>query len=330
MSKASEKRYDAMLYRRCGNSGLKLPVISLGLWQNFGADVPYETSRAMLCHAFDMGITHFDLANNYGRPYGSAELTMGRVLREELHAYRDELIISTKAGWDMWQGPYGDGGSRKYLMASLNQSLKRLGVDYVDVFYSHREDPETPMEETMGALADAVKQGKALYVGISQYSPQNTKKAARILREMGVPCLIHQPSYNMLNRWTEEDGLFDVLEEEGIGCIAFSVLHQGFLSGKYLRGIPEQSRAAQVHSTCGSDFINEKDLKRVQALAELAANRGQSLSQMAIAWVLRRKHVTSALIGARSIEQITENIGAIKHLDFTVQELEMIEEILNN
>ncbi len=330
MSKASEKRYDAMLYRRCGNSGLKLPVISLGLWQNFGADVPYETSRAMLCHAFDMGITHFDLANNYGRPYGSAELTMGKVLREELHAYRDELIISTKAGWDMWPGPYGDGGSRKYLTASLNQSLKRLGVDYVDVFYSHREDPETPLEETMGALADAVKQGKALYVGISQYSPQNTKKAARILREMGVPCLIHQPSYNMLNRWTEEDGLFNVLEEEGIGCIAFSVLHQGFLSGKYLKGIPEHSRAAQVHSTCGSDFINKTDLKRVQALAELAANRGQSLSQMAIAWVLRGKHVTSALVGARSIEQITENIGAIKHLDFTVQELEIIEEILNS
>lgn len=327
---ASQNRYSAMPYRRCGQSGLKLPAISLGLWQNFGADVPFSTSRAMLCRAFDLGVTHFDLANNYGKPYGSAELTLGRALREDFHAHRDELIISTKAGWDMWEGPYGDGGSRKYLTASLDQSLKRLGVDYVDIFYSHREDPETPLEETMGALADAVKRGKALYVGISQYSPKSTKKAARILKEMGVPCLIHQPSYNMLNRWVEDDGLLDVLAEEGMGCIAFSVLHQGFLSGKYLKGVPEHSRAAQTNSTCGNGFINQTDLNRVRLLAEIAANRGQSLSQMAIAWVLRGGRVTSALVGARSVEQIAENAGAIRHLDFTAEELAAIDKILHS
>lgn len=328
MYTASQNRYNIMPYRRCGNSGLKLPAISLGLWQNFGADVPFESSRAMLRHAFDLGVTHFDLANNYGKPYGSAEITLGKVLREDLHTHRDELIISTKAGWDMWPGPYGDGGSRKYLTASLDQSLKRLGVDYVDIFYSHREDAETPLEETMGTLADAVKRGKALYVGVSQYSPERTKEAARILREMGVPCLIHQPSYNMFNRWVEKDGLLNVLKSEGMGCIAFSVLHQGFLSGKYLKGIPEHSRAAQLQSTCGDNFINQEDLNRVRALAEIAANRGQSLSQMAIAWVLRGERVTSALVGARSIGQITENIEAVRNLDFTQQELEAIHKIL--
>lgn len=323
-----EERYDSMTYRRCGRSGLKLPLISLGLWQNFGANVPYETSRAMLCRAFDSGITHFDLANNYGKPFGSAEETMGRALRSDFKPYRDELVISTKAGWDMWQGPYGNFGSRKHLLASLDQSLKRMGLDYVDIFYSHREDPETPLEETMGALATAVKSGKALYAGISQYSPESTRRAAKLLRSMGVPCLIHQASYNMLQRWTETRGLFPVLEEEGMGCIAFSVLHQGFLSGKYLNGVPAGSRASQKNSTCGDGFINAKDLETVRLLSEIAQGRGQSLSQMAVSWVLRSEKVTSALIGARTLEQLDENIAAAQNTSFTDDELAAIEKIL--
>lgn len=328
MYSPNEKRYDEMPYRRCGKSGLKLPAVSLGFWQNFGGDSPFEKSREMICRAFDLGITHFDLANNYGRPYGSAEETFGRVLEKDLKAHRDEMIISTKAGWDMWPGPYGDNGSRKYLLASLDQSLKRMGLEYVDIFYSHREDPETPLEETMGALSSAVKQGKALYVGISQYSPENTRRAAEILRAMGTPCLIHQPSYNMLSRSRVEGGLLDVLQDEGIGCIAFSVLHQGFLSGKYLGGVPSDSRAGKANSTCAEGFINERDLKKVRALKEIADERSQTLSQLAISWVLRGERVTSALIGARSAAQIEENVGAIKNLDFTKEELARIDEIL--
>lgn len=325
---AQKDRYNAMPYRRCGESGLKLPMISLGLWQNFGADTPYEISRNMLCRAFDLGITHFDLANNYGKPYGTAEETMGRLLRSDFKPYRDELILSTKAGWDMWPGPYGNFGSRKHLLASLDQSLQRLGVDYVDIFYSHREDPETPLEETMGALAAAVKSGKALYAGISQYSPASTKQAASILRKMGVPCLIHQASYNMFQRWTETQGLFPVLEEEGMGCIAFSVLHQGFLSGKYLHGIPSGSRASQENSTCGKDFLNADNKEKAALLNEIAASRGQSLSQMAIAWVLRSPKVTSALIGARTVAQIEENTAAIQNVAFSEEELCIIETVL--
>lgn len=323
-----ENRYSSMTYRRCGRSGLKLPLISLGLWQNFGANVPYETSRAMLCRAFDSGITHFDLANNYGKPYGSAEETMGRALRNDFKPYRDELVISTKAGWDMWPGPYGDFGSRKYLLASLDQSLKRLGLDYVDIFYSHREDPETPLEETMGALATAVKSGKVLYVGISQYSPESTRRAAQILKSMGVPCLIHQASYNMLNRWTETQGLFSALEDEGMGCIAFSVLHQGFLSGKYQNGIPSDSRASQKNSTCGEGFINAEDLEKVRLLGEIAQSRGQTLSQMAVSWVLRSERVTSALVGARTLAQFEENVAAAQNIAFADDELTAIEKIL--
>jgi L-glyceraldehyde 3-phosphate reductase len=316
-------RYDSMPYRRCGRSGLKLPAVSLGLWNNFGDDRPIETCRAILRRAFDRGITHFDLANNYGPPPGSAELTFGRVLREDLAAYRDELVVSTKAGYDMWPGPYGEWGSRKYLLASLDQSLARMGLEYVDIFYSHRLDPDTPLEETLGALDTAVRHGKALYAGISSYSGERTIEAVRILRELGTPLLIHQPSYSLLNRWIERD-LLDVLDEEGVGCIAFSPLGQGMLTDKYLNGIPEDSRAAQG-TFLKREYLSEENLARVRALNEIAAGRGQSLAQMAIAWTLRDPRVTSALIGASSIEQLEDSLGALERLDFTDHELTQID-----
>jgi L-glyceraldehyde 3-phosphate reductase len=320
---AAPDRYDSMQYRRCGRSGLKLPAISLGLWQNFGADRPLEHSRAILRRAFDLGITHFDLANNYGPPYGSAEETFGRILAQDLRPYRDELIVSTKAGYDMWDGPYGDWGSRKYLLASLDQSLHRMGLDYVDIFYSHRADPDTPLEETMGALHTAVQQGKALYAGISSYSPQRTEQAARVLRDLGTPLTIHQPSYSMLNRWIE-DGLLDVLEREGIGCIVFSPLAQGMLTTKYLDGVPEDSRAAR-DGTFSPDMLTEENLDHVRALNEIAGRRGQSLAQLALAWTLRDPRVTSTLIGASSVEQLEQNVAALERLEFDDEELAEID-----
>ncbi|MGZ8648403.1 MAG: L-glyceraldehyde 3-phosphate reductase [Solirubrobacteraceae bacterium] len=316
---AAENRYDAMPYRRCGRSGLHLPAVSLGLWHNFGDDAPLETQRAVLRRAFDRGVTHFDLANNYGPPYGSAEVNFGRILREDLLPYRDELIISTKAGYDMWPGPYGEWGSRKYVLASLDQSLRRMELDYVDIFYSHRFDPDTPLEETMGALDTAVRQGKALYAGISSYSAARTAEAARILRELGTPLLIHQPSYSLLNRWIEED-LLDVLGDEGIGCIVFSPLAQGMLTDKYLNGVPKDSRAAEGDSLT-SDMLDEQTLEHVKALNEIASGRGQSLAQMAIAWTLRDPRVTSALIGARTVSQLEDSLGALRALDFSDEEL---------
>jgi L-glyceraldehyde 3-phosphate reductase len=316
-------RYDATPYRRCGRSGLQLPAISLGLWHNFGDEQPLEQQRAVLCHAFDRGITHFDLANNYGPPAGSAETNFGRIMREDLRPYRDELVISTKAGYDMWPGPYGEWGSRKYLLASLDQSLARMGLDYVDIFYSHRFDPDTPLEETMGALDTAVRQGKALYAGISSYSAARTEEAALILREMGTPLLIHQPSYSLLNRWIEED-LLDVLGQEGIGCIVFSPLAQGMLTDKYLDGIPPQSRAAEGRFLT-ADMLDEKTLAHVRALNEPARSRGQSLAQMAVAWTLRDPRVTSALVGARSVAQLDDTLGALERLDFTDDELAEID-----
>src|SRR5665648_527507 len=321
---AHESRYDSMQYRRCGQSGLKLPAISLGLWQNFGGDHPFEASRAIVTRAFDLGVTHFDLANNYGPPYGSAEETFGRILRKDLAAYRDELIVSTKAGWDMWPGPYGDWGSRKYLLASLDQSLRRMGLDYVDIFYSHRLDPETPLEETMGALDSAVRQGKALYVGISSYSPAKTREAAAILRRLGTPCLIHQPSYSMLNRWIEDE-LLDVVEEEGIGVIAFSPLAQGMLTDKYLNGIPEDSRAAKAGSLKHS-FLSEQNLDRIRNLGRIAQRRGQTLAQMALAWCLRDRRVTSVLFGASSIKQLEDNVAMLNNLQFEDEELKEIDQ----
>jgi len=323
---AAAHRYEAMTYRRCGRSGLQLPLLSLGLWHNFGDATPLGTQRDMVCAAFDLGITHFDLANNYGPPYGSAELNFGRILREDLQAHRDELVVSTKAGWDMWPGPYGQGGgSRKYVLASLDQSLRRLGVDYVDIFYSHRFDPDTPLDETMGALSAAVQQGKALYVGISSYSAGKTRESAALLRGWKVPCLIHQPSYNMLNRWIER-GLLDALETEGIGCIAFTALAQGLLTDKYLGGIPKDARVNRPGG--GSllrEHLSEENLSRVRALAEIAKARGQSLAQMALAWVLRDPRVTSTLIGASSVEQIRENVGALANLRFSTDELREID-----
>lgn len=329
MYTANETRYDRMPYRRCGKSGLKLPAMSLGLWQNFGDYVPYLTCREMILSAFDSGITHFDLANNYGPPHGSAETTFGRVLREDLAPYRDELIISTKAGYYMYPGPYGEYGSRKYLVASLDQSLKRMGLDYVDIYYSHRYDPDTPLEETMGALADCVKQGKALYAGISNYGPAETKRAAEILKEQGVPLLIHQPNYSMLDRWIE-NGLLDVLEEEGAGCIVFSPLAQGFLTGKYLNGIPADSRVAKEHMGGGAitaDAITAEKIEKVRRLNEIAEARGQTMAQMALSWVLRGP-VTSVIIGASRLAQIEENLKALDRLDFSEEELAAIEEIL--
>ena len=321
---AAPDRYDSMVYNRCGASGLKLPAVSLGLWHNFGADRPLETSRAILRRAFDLGITHIDLANNYGPPYGSAESTFGRLVREDLRPYRDELVISTKAGYDMWPGPYGEWGSRKYLLASLDQSLGRMGLDYVDIFYSHRFDPETPIEETMGALDTAVRQGKALYAGISSYSPAMTEEAARILRDLGTPLLIHQPSYSMLNRWIE-DGLLDVLGDLGVGCIVFSPLAQGMLTDRYLDGIPADSRAAQ-RTSLDPAMITDEALAHIRALNEIARARGQSLAQMALAWTLRDPRVTSTLIGASSVAQLEANVGALDRLDFSDDELEAIEE----
>ena len=318
-----ESRYERMPYRRCGRSGLKLPAITLGLWQNFGDDRPLATSRAMIRRAFDLGITHFDLANNYGPPYGSAEINFGRIFEEDLKPFRDELVISTKAGYDMWDGPYGEWGSRKYLLGSLEQSLKRMRLDYVDIFYSHRFDPETPLEETMGALDTAVRQGKARYVGISSYSPRRTEEAALILREMGTPVLIHQPSYSMLNRWIEEE-LLDVLDREGVGCIVFSPLAQGLLTNRYLNGVPENSRV-RIGNYLSEDMITEENLARVRALNEIAEQRGQSLAQMAIAWVLRDPRVTSALLGASSVAQLEQNVAALERLDFDPGELEDID-----
>ena len=319
----AEDRYERMLYRRTGRSGLKLPAISLGLWWNFGHDRPLETSRAIVRRAFDLGVTHFDLANNYGPPYGSAEENFGALLRQDLRPFRDELVISTKAGYDMWAGPYGDWGSRKYLLASLDQSLVRIGLDYVDIFYSHRFDPDTPLEETMGALDSAVRAGKALYAGISSYSAEKTGEAAAILRDLGTPLLIHQPSYSMLNRWIEPD-LLDAIGELGIGCIAFSPLAQGMLTDKYLGGIPEGSRASWP-SSLSPDLITEPALARIRALSEIAAGRGQTLAQMALAWVLRDERVTSALIGASSVRQLEDNVASLEGLGFTDDELAEID-----
>jgi L-glyceraldehyde 3-phosphate reductase len=320
----AEDRYDDRLpYRRSGRSGLKLPAVSLGLWHNFGDERPIDTQRAILRRAFDLGVTHVDLANNYGPPYGSAEINFGRLFREDFAPYRDELIISTKAGYDMWPGPYGEWGSRKYLLASLDQSLTRMGLDYVDIFYSHRFDPDTPLEETMGALNHAVRSGKALYAGISSYSPERTAEAAAILRDMGTPLLIHQPSYSLLNRWIEE-GLLDVLGPEGIGCIAFSPLAQGMLTDRYLNGIPEDSRAAR-NTSLSADMITNETLAHVRALNDLAASRGQSLAQMALAWALRDERVTSVLIGASSVAQLEDSLACVNRLDFTPGELAAID-----
>ncbi len=321
---AVDARYEKMTYRRCGRSGVKLPAVSLGLWHNFGHAQPVGLQRAILRRAFDLGITHFDLANNYGPPYGSAETNFGRVFVEDFRPYRDELFISSKAGYDMWPGPYGDEGSRKYLLASLDQSLDRLGLDYVDVFYSHRDDPQTPLEETMGALDIAVRSGRALYAGISSYSPERTREAATILRSMGTPLLIHQPSYSMLNRWIE-GGLLDTLEEVGAGCIAFSPLAQGMLTAKYLDGVPEGSRMAR-DSSLSPELLNEQNLANIRALNDLAARRGQSLAQLALAWCLRDPRVTSVLIGARSVAQLEDNVAALDNLQFSDDELGAIDE----
>ncbi|MET8855225.1 MULTISPECIES: L-glyceraldehyde 3-phosphate reductase [unclassified Streptomyces] len=322
--RAATERYDSMEYRRTGRSGLKLPAISLGLWHNFGDDRSLESQRAILRRAFDLGVTHFDLANNYGPPPGSAELNFGRLLKEDFAPYRDELVISSKAGYDMWPGPYGEWGSRKYLLASLDQSLKRMGLDYVDIFYSHRFDPDTPLEETMGALASAVRQGKALYVGISSYSSEQTAEAARILTGMGVRPLIHQPSYSMLNRWTEDDGLLDTLEAAGMGCISFAPLAQGMLTGKYLQGIPEGSRATQGKSL-DPDLLSGEVVRRLNGLNDIAARRGQSLAQLALTWVLRDQRMTSALIGASSVRQLEENLEALAAPRLTDEELREID-----
>ena len=324
---ANEQRYDTMQYRRSGRSGIRLPLISLGLWHNFGGVDTFENGRAMVRRAFDLGITHFDLANNYGPPPGSAESNLGEVLRLDLKPYRDELIISSKAGWGMWPGPYGDWGSRKYLLASLDQSLKRMGLEYVDIFYSHRPDPETPIGETMGALDQAVRSGKALYAGISSYDAQQTKVAAKILRELGTPCLIHQPKYSMFDRWIE-DGLLDVLGDEWIGGIAFCPLAQGLLTDRYLHGIPGDSRASKPHGFLKKNDIDEHRLTQIRALGAIAAERGQSLAQMALAWVLRDGRMTSALIGASRVEQIEQNVAALANLSFSAEELAKIDAIL--
>lgn len=323
----SPSRYETMRYNRCGRSGLLLPAISLGLWHNFGGVDSFENARAMVRRAFDLGITHFDLANNYGPPYGSAEETFGQILKKDFSGLRDELVISTKAGWDMWPGPYGDWGSRKYLVASLDQSLKRMGLAYVDIFYHHRPDPHTPLAETMGALDFIVRSGRALYVGISSYSAEQTRQAAWLLREMGTPCLVHQPVYNMFDRWIEQE-LLDVLEDEGIGCAVFSPLAQGLLSNKYLNGIPPDSRAARSDSYLDREDISEEKLAKVRALNEIARNRGQSLAQMAVAWTLRDPGVTSAIIGASRVSQIEEIVAALPNLEFSVAELEGIDGIL--
>jgi len=320
----AENRYEQMRYRRSGRSGLQLPAVSLGLWQNFGYDRPLDTSRAIVRRAFDLGITHFDLANNYGPPFGSAEANFGRLMKQDLAPYRDELIVSSKAGYDMWPGPYGEWGSRKYLLASLDQSLQRMGLDYVDIFYSHRFDPDTPLEETMGALDTAVRQGKALYVGISSYSAAKTREAHAILHELGTPLLIHQPSYSMLNRWIEPE-LLDALGELGVGCIVFSPLAQGMLTDKYLDGIPADSRASR-HGSLSPDLINDQSLAKIRALNEIAARRGQTLAQLALAWTLRDPRVTSALIGASSVSQLEANVAALDKLELTEEELTEIDQ----
>jgi len=317
-------RYESATFRRCGRFGLVLPPVSLGLWQNFGGADVFETGRAVIRRAFDRGVTHFDLANNYGPPYGSAEENFGTILRKDFRNLRNELVISTKAGWDMWPGPYGIGASRKYLLSSLDDSLKRMGLDYVDIFYAHRPWNNAPIEETMGALVTAVHQGKALYVGISSYGPEQTREAAQILKQMGVPLLIHQPSYSMLNRWIEK-GLLDTLAEFGVGCIAFSPLAQGLLTKKYLAGVPQDSRATQANSSMLRQFLDEANITRVRALNAIAEGRGQTLAQMAIAWVLRDKRVTSALIGARNVEQLDDSLDAVKKLDFTDAEFKEID-----
>ncbi|HCB06939.1 MAG TPA: L-glyceraldehyde 3-phosphate reductase [Nocardioides sp.] len=327
--RAADDRYDAHAYRRCGRSGLKLPAVSLGLWHNFGDDKPIETQRAILRHAFDRGVTHFDLANNYGPPYGSAETNFGAIFAQDFKPYRDELVISTKAGYDMWPGPYGEWGSRKYLLGSLDQSLARMGLDHVDIFYSHRYDPETPLEETMGAVATAVQSGRAIYAGISSYSAAKTREAAGLLRQMGVPLLIHQPSYSMLNRWVEDPGegghsLLDVLGEEGVGCIAFSPLAQGMLTDRYLDGVPEGSRAAQGKSL-DPELLTDDALAHIRRLDEIARGRGQSLAQLALAWVLRDPRVTSVLIGASSVAQLDDNLAVLDHLELSPDELDAIE-----
>ncbi|MCE1178388.1 MAG: L-glyceraldehyde 3-phosphate reductase [Micrococcales bacterium] len=322
----ADARYDSMTYRRTGRSGLDLPVISLGLWHNFGDDVPLERQREILRTAFDHGITHFDLANNYGPPYGSAERNFGEHLRTDFAGLRDELVISSKAGWDMWPGPYGQiGGSRKYLIGSLDQSLKRMGLDYVDIFYHHRPDPSTPLEETMGALDHIVRSGRALYVGISSYSPESTRRAAEILDGLGTPLLIHQPSYSMLNRWVESDGLLDTLGDLGVGCIAFSPLAQGMLTDKYLDGVPEGSRASQEKSLA-TEMLTDEAIEHIRALNEIAQGRGQTLAQMALAWALRRPEVTSVLVGASRAEQVRDSVGALERLDFTDDELAAIDQ----
>jgi L-glyceraldehyde 3-phosphate reductase len=320
-------RYDHIIYNRCGRSGLKLPAISLGLWHNFGHVDHIETARQMLFTAFDAGITHFDLANNYGPPPGSAEENFGKILKQDFQGYRDELIISTKAGYLMWPGPYGEWGSRKYLLASLDQSLKRMQLEYVDIFYSHRPDPDTPLEETMMALDQAIRSGKALYAGISNYDPDQTLEASKILRELGTPCLIHQPKYSMFVRWVE-DGLMDILEKEGIGCIAFSPLAQGLLTDKYLNGIPDDSRASKPHGFLQKDDITPDIIGKVKKLNELALQRGQSLAQMALAWLLKDQRVTSVLVGARTVEQLKDNLGALDNPEFSEEELNKIEDIL--
>ncbi|MFI5760128.1 L-glyceraldehyde 3-phosphate reductase [Streptomyces sp. NPDC051563] len=322
--RAEPSRYDSMEYRRTGRSGLKLPAISLGLWHNFGDDASLGSQRAILRRAFDLGVTHFDLANNYGPPPGSAELNFGKIFAQDFASHREELVLSTKAGYLMHEGPYGEWGSRKYLLGSLDASLKRMGVDYVDIFYSHRFDPETPLEETMGALASAVQQGKALYVGVSSYTAEQTAEAARLLREMGVRPLIHQPSYSMINRWTEEDGLLDTLEEAGMGCISFVPLAQGLLTGKYLKGIPEGSRATQGKSL-NPDLLSEEVVRRLNGLNEIAARRGQTLAQLALNWVLRDERMTSALIGASSVKQLEENVAALSGAALSEQELKEID-----
>jgi len=327
---ANESRYDTMTYRRCGRSGIQLPLLSIGLWHNFGHVDDLENGRRILRTCFDYGITHFDLANNYGPPYGAAEENFGKIYRQDFTGYRDELIISTKAGWDMWPGPYGNLGSRKYLLSSLDRSLQRMGLEYVDIFYSHRRDPDTPLEETMGALHSAVQQGKALYVGISQYKSEDTRTAAGILRSMGTPCLIHQPRYNMLDRWVEEDGLLNILEQEGIGCIPFSPLEQGVLTNRYLSGFPEDSRAVRDGRYLTTAQITDKRLDKVRKLNKLAEGREQSLAQMAIAWLLIDTRVTTVLIGASKPSQIDDNVAALKNLNFSGEEKNQIRHILES
>jgi L-glyceraldehyde 3-phosphate reductase len=328
MYKSAENRYDSIRYNRVGRSGLKIPAVSLGLWHNFGGVDTLENARAMIHRAFDLGITHFDLANNYGPPPGSAEENFGKIFAQDLRAYRDELIISSKAGYYMWPGPYGEWGSRKYLVASCDQSLKRMGLEYVDIFYSHRPDPETPLEETMGALDYIVRSGRALYIGISSYSAEQSREAVNILKDLGTPCLIHQPSYNMFNRWVE-DGLLDVLEEEGIGCIAFSPLAQGLLTDRYLQEIPADSRAAKPHGFLKAEHVTDERLNKVRRLNEMAQQRGQTMAQLAIAWVLRRPVVTSALIGASRVQQVEDAVEGLKTLEFSQEELNQIETILS-